>query len=257
MIIYFQSVLSYLKMKKHAQKRPFSCLVGSFYSRLVLNKTHIVSFFFFPCWNIWKRVCRKKQQPPATATFFTPRTRQSHKVRAEFWVCHWTAGERRRQRERESETQITGHSALLSHKMQEKMAAEAGNKATTAQRHEATTQMFLSFSKSKLCYLTGKPQWAKRHLRPPGSHSKELAKTISLKSPAILIWQPDSITRRKNCFSRHQQSSGNYLNCVMIMPHSSGGELYVAPFQTHRSTSRVLWAPLHQHSGRRERMRGK
>ena len=43
-------------------------------------------------------------------------------------------------RERESETQITGHSALLSHKMQEKMAAEAGNKATTAQRHEATTQ---------------------------------------------------------------------------------------------------------------------
>lgn len=160
-------------------------------------------------------------------------------------------------RERESETQITGHSTLLSHKMQEKMAAEAGNKATTAQRHEATTQMFLSFSKSKLCYLTGKPQWAKRHLRPPGSHSKELAKTISLKSPAILIWQPDSITRRKNCFSRHQQSSGNYLNCVMIMPHSSGGELYVAPFQTHRSTSWVLWAPLHQHSGRRERMRGK
>ena len=125
-------------------------------------------------------------------------------------------------RERESETQITGHSALLSHKMQKKMAAEAGNKTTTAQRHEATTQMFLSFSKSKLCYLTGKPQWAKRHLRPPGSHSKELAKTISLKSPAILIWQPDSITRRKNCFSRHQQSSGNYLNCVMIMPHSSG-----------------------------------
>lgn len=25
----------------------FSCFVGSFYSRLVLNKTHIVSFFFF------------------------------------------------------------------------------------------------------------------------------------------------------------------------------------------------------------------
>lgn len=65
------------------------------------------------------------------------------------------------------------------------------------------------------------PQWAERHLRPPGSHSKELAKTISLKSPAILIWQPGLITRRKNCFSCHQQSLGNYLNCVMIMPQSA------------------------------------
>lgn len=71
-------------------------------------------------------------------------------------------------------------------------------------------------------YLTGNLGRARRHLRPPGSHSKELAKTISLQSAAILIWQPDSITRRKNCFSRHQQSSGNYLNCVMIMPQSSG-----------------------------------
>lgn len=102
------------------------------------------------------------------------------------------------------------------------MAAEAGNKMTNAQRHKSTTQMFLSFSKIKPALPSRQPQWAKRYLRPPGSHSKELAKTISLKSPAILIWQPDSITRRKNCFSCHQQWLGNYLNCVMIMPQSSG-----------------------------------
>lgn len=78
-------------------------------------------------------------------------------------------------------------------------------------------------------YLTGNLGRARRHLRPPGSHSKELAKTISLQSAAILIWQPDSITRRKNCFSRHQQSSGNYLNCVMIMPQSSGESFTFSP----------------------------
>lgn len=61
----------------------------------------------------------------------------------------------KKETEKESETQITGYLALLSHKMQKQMAAEAGNKTTNAQRHKSTTQMFLSFSKSKLYYLTG------------------------------------------------------------------------------------------------------
>ena len=85
-----------------------------------------------------------------------------------------------------------------------------------------TNPAFSFIFRIKTALPCGQSQQAKRYLRPPGSHSKELAKTISLKSPAILIWQPDSITRRKNCFSRHQHSLGNYLNCVMIMPQSSG-----------------------------------
>lgn len=66
------------------------------------------------------------------------------------------ARERRKQEtEKESETEITGHLALLSHKMQKQMAAEAGNKTTNAQRHKSSTYIFLSFSKSKLHYLPG------------------------------------------------------------------------------------------------------
>jgi len=77
--------------------------------------------------------------------------------------------------------------------MQKQMAAAAvaGNKTTKMPRdtNPNLSQMFLSFLKIKkqLYYAYGQPQWAKRYLRPPGSHSKELAKTISLKSPAILI----------------------------------------------------------------------
>lgn len=75
------------------------------------------------------------------------------------------------------------------------MAAEAGNKATKCP--ETRIQHFLSFFGIKTALPRGQSQQAGRYLGPPGSHSKELAKTISLKSPAILIWQPDSITRRE------------------------------------------------------------
>lgn len=45
---------------------------------------------------------------------------------------------------------IRGCSPLSCQEMQEQMAAEAGNKATNALGHQSNTQMFLSFSKSKL-----------------------------------------------------------------------------------------------------------
>lgn len=109
------------------------------------------------------------------------------------------------------------------------MAAQAGNKTTKCPETQIQpSECFFHFVKNqgewkkKIKNLSGNRVRAFRHLRPPGCHSKEFAKTISLQSAAILIWQPDSITRRKNCFSRHQRSSGNYLNCVMIMPQSSG-----------------------------------
>lgn len=127
------------------------------------------------------------------------------------------------------------------------MAARAGNKTTNAQRHRSSppnVSFILRGKKNQkkkeeeeVRYLTGNLGRARRHLRPPGSHSKELAKTISLQSAAILIWQPDSITRRKNCFSRHQQSSGNYLNCVMIMPQSSGESFTFSPLHPPLTTT--------------------
>lgn len=55
--------------------------------------------------------------------------------------------------EKKSETQITGHSAVSSHKMQNQMAAEAGNKTTTAQRHNSNASFH--FQKSKLDSLGG------------------------------------------------------------------------------------------------------
>lgn len=136
--------------------------------------------------------------------------------------------------EKESETKIAGYWALSSHKMQKQMRQQRRVcEATKCPQTQIQPSPNVSLIfKIRTALPHGQPQWAERYPRPPGSLSKELAKTISLKSPAILIWQPDSITRRKNCFSCHQQWLENYLNCVMIMPQSSGASFkLLLPFR--------------------------
>lgn len=61
----------------------------------------------------------------------------------------------RNRRQREKSETDNSYLTLLSHKIQKKMAAEAGNKMTNAQRHKCTTQMFLSFPESQLHYVLG------------------------------------------------------------------------------------------------------
>lgn len=152
--------------------------------------------------------------------------------------------------------QTRGCSPLSCQEMQEQMAAEAGYKATNAPGHQSNTQMFLSFSKSKLLYLEGNLReqtdiWA--HLDPT---PKSWPKQFPFKSPAILIWQPVSITGRRNCFSCHQQLLGNYLNCVVIMPERSDESLLSnagAPHErgsvgsgermSERSSPALFWGP--------------